>query len=144
MKRKIRVTKILNDSEVALLRKAFPQVLGPDIMKAADRYGLSAEHTIRFASVSAQCRESRSALHLTIKEAAKVLRVPQYRLKDIEAGNLKNIQPEVLRQYLALLGLKSWFARWRSMNKDLATELGADVSYRKTNRPLDQSQNEDS
>ena len=131
MKRKIKPTKILNDSELALLRKAVPQALRPDIAELMDRYGLSVESTIRFASVRAQCKESRFALRLSIKEAAKELRVPQSRLKDIEAGHLPDIQPEVLQQYITLLGLKSWFARWRSMNKDLATELGVDVSYSK-------------
>ena len=128
MKRKIKTTKILNDSELALLQEAVPQGLRPNIAELMDRYGLSVESTIRFTSVRAQCKEARFALRLSIKESAKALRVPQSRLKDIEAGHLPDIQPEILQQYMTLLGLKSWFRRWRSKNKDLATELGVDVS----------------
>jgi len=52
------------------------------------------------------------------------LKVPQYRIKDIEFGTVDCIDPKVLPRYVSLLGLGRWVQRWVAANGDLAARLG--------------------
>lgn len=48
---------------------------------------------------------------------------PQYRIRDIESGHIRQIQPTVFRAYIRLPGLSGWFAEWRRENPELAKRL---------------------
>jgi len=51
------------------------------------------------------CRQAREKRDLTIREVAKTMAVPQYRMKDIEDNAVGRIEPAVLKRYLDFLGL---------------------------------------
>ena len=55
---------------------------------------------------------------------ARQLKVPQYRLRDIEAGNVSSIVPDVLIAYIKHMQLTTWFGRWKNANAELAGRIG--------------------
>ncbi len=61
---------------------------------------------------------------MSLKDAAAALKVPQYRLRDIEDGRLKNILRDVLIDYVGFLKLKIWFGKWKRANPGLVARLG--------------------
>ena len=122
--RKLTPTTILTDAEVAALSAALHESLGPQIVELAAGLGVDTQKMLRFRPVSASCIAAREKLGLTVKEAARRLEAPQYRLKAVEDGRFFELQPEVVRRYISLLGLDAWFRRWRAANRALAAELG--------------------
>lgn len=66
--------------------------------------------------------------------AAAALKVPQYRLKEIEACSTKRLRPEVVLKYIEFLGLAGWFGKWRKANAEYAKRMGL-VQGRKKGRP---------
>ena len=55
---------------------------------------------------------------------ARQLKVPQHRLRDIEAGNVSSIVPDVLIAYIKHMQLTAWFGRWKNANAELAGRIG--------------------
>jgi len=94
-------------------------------MELLERFGVNLADTVRFLPVTRRCIEGRENAGLSVKDVAKQLRVPQYRLREIESGHISQIQPMVLREYLGQLGLESWYAKWSRANPELATRLEA-------------------
>ncbi len=125
-RRKISAAAILTDAEVAALGALLRASLGPEVVRIADRVGVDPEKLLRFRPLSVRCAAAREQLGLSIREAARRLKAPQFRLKDIEQGRFFAVQPEVLRRYVGLLQLEAWFRRWRAANRALAAELGLD------------------
>jgi hypothetical protein len=41
---------------------------------------------------------------------------------------MSEIDPAALRGYVALLSMQRWFARWRTVNRELATRLGVEAT----------------
>ncbi|MFH1219900.1 MAG: hypothetical protein V1694_05555 [Candidatus Eisenbacteria bacterium] len=65
------------------------------------------------------------ALH--IKEAAARLKVPQYRLRDVEKAWPDRMIPEIFKRYIELLGLRDWVAEWIKANSELAERMGISI-----------------
>ena len=99
-------------------------MLGPAAVSAFRNYQLDIEGTLRFISVGVKLRELRNLQGLELKETAAHLRVPQYRLREIESSSIKNINGELVSKYAAFLGAGRWLKRWSSMNLPLAERLG--------------------
>ena len=78
---------------------------------------------IRFYPVGEKCKQVREEKGLTIKQIAKLMRVPQYRLRAVEDSSLRYILFDVLEQYIYYLGLTHWFIQWRNKNKDVYRRL---------------------
>jgi hypothetical protein len=87
-------------------------------------FGIDPEEGLRFLAVARQVAERRMANGLDIKTAAGLLKVAQYRLRDIEAGRVGSIVPDVLAAYIDHLRLKPWLSRWKKANPGLATRIG--------------------
>src|SRR5438876_6803795 len=113
------------DAEVEELARRVIENFPPGAAQVLTGYGIDPRDGIRFHPVATRCREARERRGLTIKSAAHELRIPQYRLRDVENGQTNRIEPEVLARYLALLDLGRWFARWKAYNPELAAKLGA-------------------
>jgi len=47
------------------------------------------------------------------------MKIPQYRLKDIESGSIKTILPDFLDRYVEFLGLTDAFSDWLKDNEDI-------------------------
>src|SRR5438876_1436574 len=113
------------DAEVEELARRVIENFPPGAAQVLAGYGIDPRDGIRFHPVATRCREARERRGLTIKSAAHELRIPQYRLRDVENGQTNRIEPEVLARYLALLDLGRWFARWKAYNPELTAKLGA-------------------
>ncbi len=104
------LTKILTDDEVSAVADAIRKAFGTSAAK------VDLEQTVRFLSLSKACQGAREQRGLSIKEAAALLKVPQYRLKAIEQGSLRLIEPDTLRAYVGLLELGAYFEEWTAAN----------------------------
>ncbi len=116
--------RILTDSEITAIAQHMRKVMGPALAVISAEHSLSIEDTLRFQSLAFRLAEARSAKGLLLQEAAASLKVPKYRLDDIENASVRNIRSEIAIQYIEFLGLKTWFGRWRKANLKLATQMG--------------------
>ncbi len=107
------LTKILTDDEVSAAADAMRETFGT-LAATVDL-----EQTVRFLSLSKACQGAREQRGLSIKDAAALLKVPQYRLKAIEQGSLKLIEPGTLHAYVGLLELGAYFEEWAAANPAL-------------------------
>jgi hypothetical protein len=103
------------------------------------RHGFFAGHNLPGTPPPGRrCAERRRARGWSVKEASKQLKVPQYRLTDIEAGQLRSIEPPILAAYVSHLGLRRWYRRWASLSPEVARlvalKSGADEESRKRKR----------
>lgn len=117
--RKLTTTSILNDDELAIVTHGVSQVVGDGVTLAAAAYGIDLEAILRFMPVAERCRIARARMDLSLKDAARALRVPQYRLKDIEENRVGAVDQAVLILYVELLDIKQWFSRWKAQNSSL-------------------------
>jgi DNA-binding Xre family transcriptional regulator len=132
--RRLRPTTILTDEEVSEVGESAQDALGADIVKLMRSLGLEPEESARMSSLANRVSEARCKRGLSVKEAAAQMKMPQYRLKDIEAGMVNRIRGDVLEQYVRFLGLKRWVAKWAAANPDLATKLGVSTRRRRRKR----------
>ena len=118
--------KIQSEDDVSLLSHMLGKLMGPIFGGLSSHYGLSIEDTIRFQAVATSFRESREKRGMDLKAVAKIMHVPQYRLREIEECHLKQLKSSVLHAHIDFLGLGRWFARWRKANSKLAVRLRLD------------------
>lgn len=121
--RRISPSTILSDSQVGEVVRGIRAVFGESFAALADSRGIDLSESVRIGSLARRCKERRIELGRTIRQVALHLQVPQYRLKDIEAGRSRGIKPEALRAYVSHLGLEVWFRRWRKANPEIAARL---------------------
>ena len=95
----------------------------PDLREAVDKYGINPKDMVRFQMVSEMCRNKRENKGHTFKQIALRLKVPQYRLKYIESFTLKNINVDILENYIDYLDLRKWFNLWKKHNLDVYNRL---------------------
>jgi hypothetical protein len=112
-----------DDEFIARIGRGIAATFGSPLMELVQKLGLSVEDTIRFHLVSKKCREERERVGLSIKDAARRLSVPQYRIRALESVEIRNVAPTVLRNYLDLLGLSDWYSEWAHANAELARRL---------------------
>ena len=118
-------TTILTDAQVRrLTRDIIRTAFTPGTVAYMQQLGVNFEDSIRLISLQAKCEEAREGLGLTIKEVAVRLKAPQYRIKAIEEGRLKQMLPDVLMKYINFLELEDWFRQWAEANPKLAEKLG--------------------
>ena len=136
--RKLTTTSILNDDELAIVANGIHQVVGESVTLAVEAYGLDVEAILRFMPVAEKCRIARDQKDLSLKDAARALRVPQYRLKDIEENRVGAVDRAVLILYVELLDIKRWFSRWKAQTAHCTKALDLlrvrldDAAYLKT------------
>ena len=122
--RKITPTTILTDTEVREVVAGVRTYFAEWFDRIPQRPDI--ESGVRLGSLAKQCEARRGQMGLSIKEAARLLRVPQYRLKAIEAGSVGGIQGKVLRDYVSRLGINAWYKRWNKANPALAVRFESD------------------
>ena len=122
--RGIRPDKIRSDDEIQALAKRLHDALPQPILDRMRLDGLDAEEHLRFMSVARSLIKRREAEGLDIRTVARQLKVPQYRLRDIEAANVSGIVPDALVAYIKHMQLTAWFGRWKKANAELAGRIG--------------------
>jgi hypothetical protein len=60
---------------------------------------------------------------MDLKAVAKAMRVPGYRLRDVEGCRMENLDTSVLHRYVDFLGMRRWFRRWSRAHPELAADL---------------------
>jgi len=93
--------------------------LGPHVAQALKKYNFNVSDFLRFRQVSEMCQRERERKGLTIKQIAEHLKVPQYRLKDVEDGGIKRIIVPVLENYVDYLDMRRWFHAWKKQNSNI-------------------------
>ena len=126
--------ELLSDAQVEKVTAGMLALLPPGVAAMLAQSGIDPRDGIRFHAVAARCRAARERRGHSIKMAAAALKVPQYRLKDIESASTTSIDPQVLTRYVAFLGLERWFERWRASAPALAAKLGVPSSGRRRTR----------
>lgn len=95
----------------------------PTLKGAIDKYNMNSKDMIRFLMVSEMCQAERERKELTFKQISVALKVPQYRLKDVEKSSIKNISVDILERYIDFLGLSERFESWKKHNTDVYERL---------------------
>lgn len=95
----------------------------PTLKRVIDKYDMRPKDMIRFQMVSEICRNEREKKKLTFKQISLALKVPQYRLKDVESSSIKNIVADILEKYIDYLGLHKSFNSWKKHNMDVYNRL---------------------
>ena len=95
----------------------------PTLKGAIDKYNMNPKDMIRFQMVSEMCWAERERKGLTFKQISVALKVPQYKLKDIEKSGVKTITVDILERYINFLGLNEWFNSWKKNNTDVYERL---------------------
>jgi hypothetical protein len=114
---------ILTDDEVAAISNAAVEFLRSNLGQHPFFNRPQVERTVRMLPLGTRCAEARERIGASVKDVARELRVPQYRVRAIESGSLRQIQLEVLEKYISFLGLQRWYGKWRAANQALLGEL---------------------
>ncbi|MGH9199829.1 MAG: helix-turn-helix domain-containing protein [Vicinamibacterales bacterium] len=80
------------------------------------------EDSTRWHALGARCRQARGARG--IRDVAVALGIPEYRLRAVEGGLLKEVRVDLARRYFRFLGIDEWVATWCRANRELATRIG--------------------
>lgn len=115
---------ILTDAEVRLVTAEIRRLLGPGVIELLPESSFRPQDTVRWSSLTARCEQARAERELTLKDAAKALKVPRYRLEAVEAGRLAELKPEIAHRYFSFLDIESWVKRWVRANPGLARRAG--------------------
>jgi hypothetical protein len=115
---------ILSNDDVRELTDGLRDAMGHSMTELFLRYGIDPEQHFRFMAVARRIVERREAKGLDIKTVARQMKVPQYRVRDIENGRVNRIVPALLAGYVNHLELKVWFGRWKKKNPSVVTKIG--------------------
>jgi hypothetical protein len=113
---------ILDLSEIRLLDREIRRALVSSFPGLPSHVVDRSEDTIRWHALAARCREARGARG--IRDVSVALGIPQYRLRAIESGHLREIRADLARRYFHSLGIDDWVARWCRANRELAARVG--------------------
>ncbi|MFA4836988.1 MAG: helix-turn-helix domain-containing protein [Dehalococcoidia bacterium] len=113
-------TSLLTDEEVAFVTRRTLKMLRESFGDNPYFDAQSMGRIIRWSSLRARCEREREKRNLSLKDASVRLKIPQYRLRAIESGELAAFEPEMAREYFQFLGIDRWIDRWRRANRDLA------------------------
>jgi hypothetical protein len=80
------------------------------------------EDSTRWHALGARCRQARGARG--IRDVSLALGIPQYRLRAIEGGFLREVRADLARRYFPFPGIDAWVADWCRANRELATRVG--------------------
>lgn len=114
----------INSEQADNLVELVKEMFGTELSNMMGSSGININHLIRFLYISTLCREKRQEKGLSFKDVSAQLKVPQYRLKEIEENSIRNILPDVFDKYIDYLGLQNEFYEWLKENKDAYEELG--------------------
>jgi len=117
-------TSILTDDEVDFITQEVRLALGPETAEIIESHGRVMSDTVRWSSLRARCEEEREKRGLTLKDISLDLKIPQYRLRAIEQGTLREIKSHFAHRYFNYLGIETWVRRWARANAELASRSG--------------------
>jgi DNA-binding XRE family transcriptional regulator len=138
LERKLRCDQasILTDAEIRILSAEVGQVLGPGFATVVGPWSHRLEDIMRWSSLKTRCEQARAERGVSLKDVAKALRLPKYRLEAVESGRLNELLSDVARRCFQFLGIEAWVRRWSRTNRELARRVGIvpDATPRKAPR----------
>jgi len=108
-----------NKAQANVIAKRLREILGPEVASIMDKSAINPDHMVRFQHIASLCMNTRKQKQISLKQISEKLKIPQYRLNDIESINIKNIVPDLLEKYIEFLGLTDAFCDWRKDNEDI-------------------------
>ena len=114
---------ILTERDVQLTVEAINGMFSPEIRAMIQRFGVDPENVVRFSTLASRCRNRRMELGWEVKEAARKLGLPDYRVQTIESGSEREMTQVEIRLYVDLLGVGEWFEKWRKANRQAFASL---------------------
>jgi hypothetical protein len=125
----VRLEHKLAKDPCAILSGAEIRVLDCEVRRAlvssfpgVETHLARSEDSTRWHALGARCRQARGARG--IRDVSVALAIPQYRLKAIEGGLLREVRADLARRYFHFLGIDAWVADWCRANRELATRVG--------------------
>jgi hypothetical protein len=112
---------ILSGAEIRILDREVRRALVSSFPGIESRLAHSEDST-RWHALGARCRYARGARG--IRDTSVALGIPQYRLRAIEGGLLKEFRADHARRYFHFLGIDEWVSAWCRANRELATRVG--------------------
>lgn len=95
----------------------------PSLKGVLDKYNINPKDMIRFQPVPEMCQSEREKKKVSLKQIALSLKVPQYKLRNIESSSIKDIKADILESYIDYLGLRDRFESWKKNNSDVYSRL---------------------
>lgn len=93
-------------------------ILGEESLAHLREVGVKAQDVIRLAPLARRLKAEREQMDESIKEIARLLKVPQYKLRACENATILRIDWSVLPRYAAHLGLKAFWQKWAQANQE--------------------------
>jgi len=115
--------KYIDDEMADFIVNKVVETFGPNFARTMKKDDINMKDIIRFRMVAETCRNRREKKGLSFKQIAAVLKVPQYRLQDIEKSSVRYIKVDVLKNYVDYFGLCRWFNAWKKNNQDVYERL---------------------
>ena len=116
--------KILDDDEVKHLLELMLDVMPYPAKEMLVLSNINPEDSIRIQSLTRTFQNAREVGNQTLKDVSGKTKIPQYRIRAIEEGNLSEIKPTFLKQLSQYYDLDEWCSRWADKNTELASGLG--------------------
>ena len=108
-------------TEIRVLDREVRRVLGSSF-PGIEAHLTHSEDSTRWHALGARCRQARGARG--IRDVSVALGIPQYRLRAVDAGLLKEVRVDLARRYFCFLGIDDWVATWCRANRELAIRVG--------------------
>jgi len=116
--------RVLNDDEVKHLLELMLDVMPYPAREMLILNNINPEDSIRMRSLSKSFQNARKIGNQSLKDVSGKTKIPQYRIRAIEEGNLSEIKPSFLRQLSKYYNLDKWCSLWADTNTELASGLG--------------------
>jgi hypothetical protein len=116
-------TALLGKVEVSLLAAEVRAAFAASFPHVAIEMAGNVEDLVRWRPLGARCGEARAGRGWSYKDASAATGIPEYRIKAIEEGRLREVKPELARRYFGALGIDDWVARWARANRELAARV---------------------
>lgn len=113
---------ILSPLEIRLLDREVRRALVSSFPGLSTHLVDRTEDTIRWHSLAARCREARGSRG--IRDVSVAIGIPQYRLRAIESGLVREVRADLASRYFRFLGIEAWVTKWCRANRELATRAG--------------------
>ena len=114
---------ILTERDVQRTVDTLSGMFSPEIYDLMKGLGVDPEMLIRFSTLGSHCSKRRVEIGWDVKEAARKLGLPDFRVQAIESGSQREMSQVEIRLYVDLLGLGEWFEKWRKANRQAFASL---------------------
>ena len=96
-------TALLDEREVSLLAAEVRAAFAASFPHVPIEMAGSVEDLVRWQPLGARCREARAERGWSYRDASAATGIPQYRIKAVEEGRIREVKPDLARRYFVRL-----------------------------------------